>query len=268
MIKKGFLLASFAIGVFANIFAQDTLSFKKTRDKNIYVEFLGSSNLIGVSFDSRFTPISPWGYRLGVSYFQGGDSFIKASNSNRGLFFPIEVNFLTSGNKHKLELGLGSNLGIYNEHIYFIEKSKDQYETINFTSNTTFGYYFFSNIGYRYISTKGFLFRIGLSPSFSFNDKHGVTKEPFIYPYISFGYSCYKIGECQIKIHVFYYISIRILRNLQILAYTSNIYRFSCSIRQRFSATQYLRLPCRQKGRYFRWWLAPSCGSTQCCRMS
>lgn len=109
MIKKGFLLASFAIGVFANIFAQDTLSFKKTRDKNIYVEFLGSSNLIGVSFDSRFTPISPWGYRLGVSYFQGGDSFIKASNSNRGLFFPIEVNFLTSGNKHKLELGLGSN---------------------------------------------------------------------------------------------------------------------------------------------------------------
>ena len=80
MIKKGFLLASFAIGVFANIFAQDTLSFKKTRDKNIYVEFLGSSNLIGVSFDSRFTPISPWGYRLGVSYFQGGDSFIKASN--------------------------------------------------------------------------------------------------------------------------------------------------------------------------------------------
>ena len=30
MIKKGFLLASFAIGVFANIFAQDTLSFKKT----------------------------------------------------------------------------------------------------------------------------------------------------------------------------------------------------------------------------------------------
>lgn len=128
-------------------------------------------------------------YRLGVSYFQGGDSFIKASNSNRGLFFPIEVNFLTSGNKHKLELGLGSNLGIYNEHIYFIEKSKDQYETINFTSNTTFGYYFFSNIGYRYISTKGFLFRIGLSPSFSFNDKHGVTKEPFIYPYISFGYS-------------------------------------------------------------------------------
>ena len=45
MIKKGFLLASFAIGVFANIFAQDTLSFKKTRDKNIYVEPVGGINL-------------------------------------------------------------------------------------------------------------------------------------------------------------------------------------------------------------------------------
>lgn len=95
MIKKGFLLALFAIGVFANIFAQDTLSFKKTRDKNIYIEFLGASNLIGVSFDSRFTPISPWGYRIGISYFQGGDSFIKASNSNRGLFFVhVTMNFL------------------------------------------------------------------------------------------------------------------------------------------------------------------------------
>jgi hypothetical protein len=54
MIKKGFLLALFAIGVFANIFAQDTLSFKKTRDKNIYIEFLGASNLIVsyCSFDS------------------------------------------------------------------------------------------------------------------------------------------------------------------------------------------------------------------------
>ena len=50
MIKKGFLLALFAIGVFANIFAQDTLSFIMTRDKNIYVELLESSNLIGLSF--------------------------------------------------------------------------------------------------------------------------------------------------------------------------------------------------------------------------
>lgn len=33
MIKKGFLLALFAIGVFANIFAQDTLSSKRREIK-------------------------------------------------------------------------------------------------------------------------------------------------------------------------------------------------------------------------------------------
>ena len=61
MIKKGFLLASFAIGVFANIFAQDTLSFKKTRDKNIYVEFLGSSNLIWSFFRFKIYSYIPMG---------------------------------------------------------------------------------------------------------------------------------------------------------------------------------------------------------------
>lgn len=185
MTKKFFLLALFVIGVFENIFSQDTLSLKKIRDKNIYIEFWGASNLIGISFDSRLTPISPWGCRLGISYFQGGNSYIKGSNSNRGVFFPIEVNYLIGQNKHKLEFGVGSSLGIYSEHTsFFIEESKNQSTTI-----TTLGYYLFSNVGYRYLSTKGFLFRTGLSPSFSFKGKHGVTKEPFIYPYISFGYS-------------------------------------------------------------------------------
>lgn len=121
--------------------------------------------------------------------FKEGILLLKHLTLIEGYFSLLKLTSSPHGNKHKLELGLGSNLGIYNEHISFIEESKEQYETISSTSNTTFGYYFFSNIGYRYISTKGFLFRIGLSPSFSFNDKHGITKEPFIYPYISFGYS-------------------------------------------------------------------------------
>ena len=41
MIKKGFLLALFAIGVFANIFAQDTLSFLSSTYK---CNFLGADN--------------------------------------------------------------------------------------------------------------------------------------------------------------------------------------------------------------------------------
>lgn len=86
MIKKGFLLASFAIGVFANIFAQDTLSFKKTRDKNIYVEFLGSSNLIGVSFDSRFTSISHGDIGLVFLIFKEGILLLKHLTLIEGYF--------------------------------------------------------------------------------------------------------------------------------------------------------------------------------------
>lgn len=86
MIKKGFLLALFAIGVFANIFAQDTLSFKKTRDKNIYIEFLGASNLIGVSFDSRFTPISPWDIGLVFLIFKEGILLLKHLTLIEGYF--------------------------------------------------------------------------------------------------------------------------------------------------------------------------------------
>ncbi|OUP88690.1 hypothetical protein B5F02_25670, partial [Bacteroides ovatus] len=71
----------------------------------------------------------------------------------------------------------------------FTEDIDNQSAVIQSTSQTTFGYYLFSNIGYRYLSNKGFLFRIGLNPSFNFKDKHGITKEPSVYPYISFGYS-------------------------------------------------------------------------------
>lgn len=51
-----------------------------------------------------------------------------------------------------------------------------------------FGYFLFGNIGYRYQRTNGFMFRVGLSPSFNFGDKHGIIKSAF-YPYIGLGWS-------------------------------------------------------------------------------
>lgn len=86
MTKRFFLLALFIIGVFENIFAQDILPLKKIRDENIYIEFLGASNLIGISFDSRLAPISPWGYRLGISYFQGAILTLKDPTLIEGYF--------------------------------------------------------------------------------------------------------------------------------------------------------------------------------------
>ena len=51
-----------------------------------------------------------------------------------------------------------------------------------------FGYFLFGNIGYRYQRTNGVMFRVGLSPSINFGDKHGVIKSAF-YPYIGHGWS-------------------------------------------------------------------------------
>lgn len=189
MAKRNFLLVLLALGFSVNVLAQENLSLERKRYKSIYLEFFGASNLIGISYDSRLSPTSPWGYRIGISYFQGGSSSINSHRPNRGIFFPVEMNYLLGKNKHKLELGAGSGLGLYNEHISFVEETRNQQVMIKSAPHTTFGYYLFSTIGYRYLSTKGFLFRAGLTPSFNFKDKHGITKEPFIYPYISFGYS-------------------------------------------------------------------------------
>ncbi len=175
--------------VFTNTFAKGPLSLIKTKDKSIYIELLGASNLIGISFDSRFASTSNWGYRIGWSYFQGGESFVKSSNSNKGSLFPIEINYLAFKNKHKLEVGFGSNIGVYKEYSSYTKESKTNNVTIETSSTSTFGYYLYANIGYRYVSNRGLLFRVGLCPSFNFNDKHGINKEPFIYPYISLGYS-------------------------------------------------------------------------------
>ena len=43
-------------------------------------------------------------------------------------------------------------------------------------------------IGYRYQRDNGFMFRVGVSPSFHFCDKYGLQKSAF-YPYIGLGWS-------------------------------------------------------------------------------
>lgn len=53
---------------------------------------------------------------------------------------------------------------------------------------TQLGYFFFGDIGYRYQRPNGFMFRVGVSPSFNFGDKYGLNKAAF-FPYIGFGWS-------------------------------------------------------------------------------
>ena len=68
MEKKAFLLTLLVIGISLNAIAQEKLSLERKRYKSVYLEFLGASNLIGISYDSRLSPTSHWGYRIGISY--------------------------------------------------------------------------------------------------------------------------------------------------------------------------------------------------------
>ncbi|MBR1694066.1 MAG: hypothetical protein IJ709_01490, partial [Selenomonas sp.] len=57
-------------------------------------------------------------------------------------------------------------------------------------SRKSFGYFVFFDIGYRFQPIKGFDFRVGITPSFNFGDKRGITRAWGL-PYLSFGYAFY-----------------------------------------------------------------------------
>ena len=164
--------------------------------KSMYLELFGASNMVGVNYDSRFKPNSPWGYRVGLGYtYSKNYGLLSGSNSIRGVDVPIEANYLLGKKRSKLELGLGVNLGYYKEKYdtwNLKEIGKEDgityYESIykGEDSRSLWGYYCFSNIGYRYQPSHGFQFRAGISPSFNLGGKHAVSKS--VFPYISFGY--------------------------------------------------------------------------------
>ena len=168
----------------------------ESTQKSLYAELLGASNLIGVNYDSRFKPNSPWGYRVGLGYtYSKNYNMFSGSNSLKGVDVPLEANYLLGKKRSKLELGLGLNLGYYTEKydVWTLKKVSEEdgipYYTTEYAgedSHSTWGYYFFGNIGYRYQPSHGFQFRAGISPSFNLGGKHAVTKS--IFPYISFGY--------------------------------------------------------------------------------
>lgn len=164
--------------------------------KSMYLELFGASNIVGVNFDSRLKPNSPWGYRVGLGYtYSKNYGLLSGSNSIRGVDVPIEANYLLGKKRSKLEMGLGVNLGYYKEKYdkWDLKEVKKEdgityYEGIYAGEDcrSLWGYYCFGNIGYRYQPSHGFQFRAGISPSFNLGGKHAVSKS--VFPYISFGY--------------------------------------------------------------------------------
>ncbi len=154
--------------------------------RNIYAEFLGASNLFGISYDSRFNARTPWGYRVGLSYaFSTQSCFLfDYASTTHGFSVPAEVNYLLGSKRHFLEIGAGLSLGYYRGKATFSSEGTD----ISLKEEK-FGYFLYGAVGYRYHARKGFTFRIGINPSFNFGDQYGIHKFSLFYPYISFGYT-------------------------------------------------------------------------------
>lgn len=163
------------------------------RVQSLSVELLGAQNMAGINYDSRLKGNSGFGYRVGIGFGYGDNSGL-FDQDIKGAGVPIELNYLLGKKNHKLELGLGVSLGIYQS----IESTWYYYQPVppeteghdeQYTSTSNlFGYFIFGDIGYRYQRDNGFMFRVGVSPSLNFGDKYGLKKSAF-YPYIGLGWS-------------------------------------------------------------------------------
>ncbi len=171
-----------------NIAAQETV-------RNVSVELLGAQNTVGINYNSRFKGNSGLGYRVGIGFGYGDNSGLGLFDQNiKGVGVPVELNYLFGKKRHKLEVGFGTSLGVY--HVketawYYYQPVSPETEgrSEQYTSSSNrFGYMMFGDIGYRYQCDNGFMFRVGVSPSFNFGDKYGLKKSAF-YPYIGLGWS-------------------------------------------------------------------------------
>lgn len=176
-----------------NVNAQDD----NVRTKSVYVEAFGPSNTIGITYDARFNENSRWGYRVGFGFgYASSTSIFYGKTSTRGYTVPLGLNYLVGGKKHNLELGVGLNVGFYNNHDialepWYIEKTPGNTEQIGWTAKpikeNKFGTFAYGTIGYRYTAKKGFQFRIGITPAVAFSFKGIYSHRVAFAPYISFG---------------------------------------------------------------------------------
>ena len=183
---KNIVLTFSMLVMSASMAAQDKV-------RSVSVELLGAQNMVGANYDSRFKGNSGLGYRVGIGFGYGDNSFLFDQNI-KGVGVPVELNYLLGKKHNKLEVGFGASLGVYHvkETMWYYYQPvspevEGHVESYKLASNS-FGYFMFGDIGYRYQRDNGFMFRVGVSPSFNFGDKYGLMKSAF-YPYVGFGWS-------------------------------------------------------------------------------
>lgn len=192
MIQFTHIVQKISLLSFALFFGMN-VSVAQDATRHIAVEAFGAQNTIGINYDARLKGNSGLGYRIGIGYGYGNSSGLFDQKVN-GVAIPLELNYLLGKKKSKLEIGFGTSIGMYhiNESVWVNTPSTpsepDYTGGLESVSSNRMGYFLFGNIGYRYQPKRGFVFRIGITPSFNFGDKHGINRDSF-YPYIGFGKS-------------------------------------------------------------------------------
>ncbi len=205
MKMKKVLLSMLALCCFSAVNAQSfhseqtvadglsTSNETKKKVRNISIELLGAQNMVGINYDSRFKGNSGLGYRVGIGFGYGDNSGL-FDETIKGVGVPMELNYLLGRKRHKLEVGFGTSLGVYHikETTWYwyqpVPPETEGHGDFHTSTSNRFGYFLFGDIGYRYQRDNGFMFRVGISPSFNFGDKYGLDKSAF-YPYVGFGWS-------------------------------------------------------------------------------
>lgn len=100
------LLAVFTIG---SAFGQIDQGY------NFYLQAFGNSTGLGVGFDTRFTPVSRFGYSVGLAYtdIEWDNDYTGVEPDrhdvwSKGLVVPLEVNGIFGNRASKFEIGIGA----------------------------------------------------------------------------------------------------------------------------------------------------------------
>jgi len=179
-VKRIFFLSILAFCLSAGLsYAQNRLG-----SKALYCEFFGASQMVGVNYESRFDKAKSdglgWRIGCGVGFAYSSSGLcvsydgreVNTYNRMARMAVPLELNCLIGQNKSKAEFGLGAFFCAD----YYYEDS---------VGNTCFGVGLapYVSLGYRLVTERGFLFRIGTLGFRTIEETLG------LYPFIGFGKS-------------------------------------------------------------------------------
>lgn len=185
-----FLLISFLTPLHAQDTASTPSTGRQVMSRNVFGEILGPSFGLGVGFDSRFRPGTPFGYRVGIAFTDGSSSsdYDWRSVDFKGVCLPLEANAIFGRRSSKFEVGVGVTPAILHRNDSEGHWSEDSYPTYTYSSGNKLNVLGTINIGYRYQREEGFFMRIGVT-AYIGDYKCSPIDGVFVLPGLSLGYT-------------------------------------------------------------------------------